>query len=88
MRWGYECCWQFVKNSYCVGDALKCPPANNDKAEAYKAGQAQMLITSESMKESDGNAFSQDNVKARMEEPASRELKIEEKERKKIEIKR
>ena len=46
MRWGYECCWQFVKNSYCVGDALKCPPANIDKAEASKAAHSQMLVAS------------------------------------------
>ena len=85
MRWGYECCWQFVKNSYCVGDALKCPPANFDKAEASKAAHSQMLVTSESMKESDGSAFSQDNVKTKMERnPASRELrKLKKKERKK-----
>ena len=28
MKWGYECCWQCVKNSYCVGDALK-PPSSS-----------------------------------------------------------
>ena len=39
------------------------PPANIDKAEASKAAHSQMLVASESMRESDGSALVKTTIK-------------------------
>ncbi|KAK7869391.1 hypothetical protein R5R35_000695 [Gryllus longicercus] len=85
-KWGYKCCYSFIKNSYCTGEAGKASSADNDtldKPSTSGEGKEKELTKSEGSSSSSSESSTEDDSEEEKKK-ASEERKLKKKLQKKM----